>query len=84
MRKVTPAMKLIYRCLCLVLGAVLGSGCSDSTDPVEYGPIAEYGVPTGTVRSRMKRGRTLLQKALWTQAVEAGLAVTILNNGNKK
>ena len=43
-------MKLIYRCLCLVLGAVLGSGCSDSTDPVEYGPIAEYGVPTGTVR----------------------------------
>lgn len=31
------------------------------------------GVPTGTVRSRMKRGRTLLQKALWEQAVEAGV-----------
>ena len=31
------------------------------------------GVPTGTVRSRMKRGRTMLQKALWEQAVEAGL-----------
>jgi RNA polymerase sigma-70 factor (ECF subfamily) len=34
------------------------------------------GVPKGTVRSRMKRGRTLLQKALWKQAVEAGLATT--------
>jgi len=31
------------------------------------------GVPSGTVRSRMKRGRTLLQKALWTQAKDAGL-----------
>lgn len=31
------------------------------------------GVPTGTVRSRMKRGRTLLQKALWQQAQEEGL-----------
>jgi len=32
------------------------------------------GVPTGTVRSRMKRGRTLLQRALWQQARDAGLA----------
>lgn len=31
------------------------------------------GVPAGTVRSRMKRGRTLLQKALWEQAKDAGL-----------
>ena len=31
------------------------------------------GVPPGTVRSRMKRGRTLLQKALWNQARDAGL-----------
>jgi RNA polymerase sigma-70 factor (ECF subfamily) len=30
-------------------------------------------VPPGTVRSRMKRGRTLLQKALWEQARDAGL-----------
>lgn len=30
-------------------------------------------VPTGTVRSRMKRGRTMLQKTLWIQALEAGL-----------
>lgn len=43
-------MKLIYRCLCVALGAILGSGCSDSTEPVEYGPQPEYGVPTGTIR----------------------------------
>jgi RNA polymerase sigma-70 factor (ECF subfamily) len=34
------------------------------------------GVPAGTVRSRMKRGRTLLQKALWQHAMDAGLNVT--------
>lgn len=33
------------------------------------------GVPFGTIRSRMKRGRTMLQKALWTAALEAGLSV---------
>ena len=39
-----------------------------------YDEAAEVlGVPTGTIRSRMKRGRTLLQKALWTQAKDAGL-----------
>ncbi len=43
-------MKLIYRCFCAVLGAILGSGCSDSSEPVEYGPMPEYGVPSGTVR----------------------------------
>ena len=31
------------------------------------------GIPRGTVRSRMKRGRTLLQKALWLQALETGI-----------
>lgn len=30
-------------------------------------------VPVGTVRSRLARGRSLLQKALWTHAQEAGL-----------
>lgn len=41
---------------------------------LSYDEAAEVlGVPPGTVRSRMKRGRTLLQKALWEQAVEAGL-----------
>jgi RNA polymerase sigma-70 factor, ECF subfamily len=39
-----------------------------------YDEAAEApGVPTGTVRSRMKRGRTLLQKALWEFGHEAGL-----------
>ena len=32
------------------------------------------GIASGTIRSRMKRGRTLLQKALWRQARDAGLA----------
>lgn len=44
-------MKLIYRCLCAVLGAILGAGCSNNLgEPVEYGPMPEYGVPTGRVR----------------------------------
>jgi len=34
-------------------------------------------VPPGTIHSRMKRGRTLLQKELWDQAKEEGL---ILDN----
>ena len=37
-------MKLIYRCLCLVLGSILGSGCSDNTG------LAEYGMPYGKLR----------------------------------
>lgn len=31
------------------------------------------GIPLGTVRSRLSRGRGLLQKALWRQASEAGI-----------
>lgn len=45
-----------------------------NVEGLTYDEAAEVlGVPTGTVRSRMKRGRTLLQKALWEQAVEAGV-----------
>jgi len=45
-----------------------------NVDGLRYDEAAEVlGIPTGTVRSRMKRGRTLLQKALWEQAIEAGL-----------
>jgi RNA polymerase sigma-70 factor (ECF subfamily) len=43
-------------------------------DGLRYDEAAEIlGVPPGTVRSRMKRGRTLLQKALWEEAKDAGL-----------
>ena len=42
-----------------------------------YDEAAEVlGVAPGTIRSRMKRGRTLLQKALWEQARAAGLQAT--------
>jgi RNA polymerase sigma-70 factor (ECF subfamily) len=46
-----------------------------NVEGLTYDEAAEVlGVPPGTVRSRMKRGRTLLQKALWEQARDAGLA----------
>lgn len=42
-----------------------------------YDEAAEVlGVPSGTVRSRMKRGRTMLQRALWEYGCEAGLIDT--------
>lgn len=42
----------------------------------KYEEVAELlEVPLGTVRSRLNRGRALLQKALWEQAREAGLHV---------
>lgn len=45
-----------------------------NVEGLTYDEAAEVlGVPPGTVRSRMKRARTLLQKALWEQAKDAGL-----------
>jgi len=45
-----------------------------NVEGLSYDEAAEVlGVPSGTIRSRMKRGRTLLQKALWEHAKEAGL-----------
>jgi RNA polymerase sigma-70 factor, ECF subfamily len=39
-----------------------------------YAEIAQIlDLPVGTVRSRLNRGRSMLQKALWRQAQEAGL-----------
>lgn len=39
-----------------------------------YQEIADVvGIPVGTVRSRLHRGRKLLQKRLWRAAVDAGL-----------
>lgn len=41
---------------------------------VSYGEIAEsLCIPIGTVRSRLARGRGLLQRALWEHACDAGL-----------
>lgn len=41
---------------------------------LSYREAAELlGVPVGTVRSRLARGRSLLQEALWEHALEAGL-----------
>jgi len=45
-----------------------------NVEGLTYDEAAEaLGVPSGTIRSRMKRGRTLLQKALWRQARDAGI-----------
>jgi RNA polymerase sigma-70 factor (ECF subfamily) len=43
-------------------------------DDLSYQEIAEIlGVPIGTVRSRLHRGRRMLQKQLWTVAEELGI-----------
>jgi len=45
-----------------------------NVDGLSYDEAAVVlGIPSGTVRSRMKRGRMMLQKVLWVQAREAGL-----------
>jgi len=47
-----------------------------NVEGLTYDETAEaLGVPPGTIRSRMKRGRTMLQKALWEQARDAGFAM---------
>jgi RNA polymerase sigma-70 factor, ECF subfamily len=38
-------------------------------------------VPVGTVRSRLHRGRRLLQKALWTIAEERGIVPRLGSKG---
>ena len=46
-----------------------------NVEGLSYDETAEVlGIPSGTVRSRMRRGRTLLQKNLWSLAHEAGIA----------
>ncbi|MGD8496850.1 MAG: sigma-70 family RNA polymerase sigma factor, partial [Gemmatimonadales bacterium] len=43
-------------------------------DDFKYGEIADVlGIPIGTVRSRLHRGRRLLQANLWDLATEHGL-----------
>ncbi len=55
-----------------------------NVEGLTYDEAAEaLGVPPGTVRSRMKRGRTMLQKALWEQARDAGIAPPKENSRHK-
>ena len=51
--------------ICILLVNVEGLSYDEAARVLE--------VPPGTIRSRMKRGRTLLQKSLWEHAKEAGL-----------
>ncbi len=47
----------------------------DFLESFSYEEIAGIlGVPAGTVRARLHRGRKMLQKALWRVAVESGIA----------
>jgi RNA polymerase sigma-70 factor (ECF subfamily) len=47
---------------------------------LSYGEIAALlEVPVGTVRSRLARGRGLLQKALWEHACDAGLRTSTMS-----
>jgi len=47
-----------------------------NVEGLTYDEAAEaLGVPPGTIRSRMRRGRTLLQKSLWEHARDAGLCL---------
>lgn len=48
-------------------------------DDLKYDEIAEVlGLPLGTVRSRLHRGRKMLQKQLWSVASEAGVVAGLV------
>jgi len=56
-----------------------------NVEGLSYDEAAEVlNVPAGTVRSRMNRGRTLLQKALWEHARDAGLMPDVTMAGCNK
>ena len=49
-----------------------------------YHEIAEVlGIPVGTVRSRLHRGRKMLQKLLWALAEEAGIVGDLARGGDR-
>jgi len=54
------------------------------TQDLQYQDIAGIlQVPVGTVRSRLHRGRRLLQKALWTIAEERGIVAGLRSKGDQ-
>lgn len=60
------ALPEIYRAVCTMY----------LMDDFSYEEIGEMlGVPLGTVRSRLHRGRAMLQKRLWTLAVDQGIVL---------
>ncbi|KAB2912759.1 MAG: sigma-70 family RNA polymerase sigma factor [Hyphomicrobiaceae bacterium] len=61
------AVDSLSECYRAVVVLVILEGCS-------YQEAADIlAIPIGTVRSRVKRGRSLMQKALWMHAREAGI-----------
>ncbi|MBD5803920.1 ECF RNA polymerase sigma factor SigR [Azoarcus sp. Aa7] len=77
-----PEQELIHKLLCEDLDRALGAlpdcyrAVVVSVDLLghSYAEVAEMlGVPVGTVRSRLNRARSQLQRALWHQAQAAGL-----------
>jgi RNA polymerase sigma-70 factor (ECF subfamily) len=65
LEKAVDALPEAFRVV-VVMADVQGLSYQEITDAL--------GVPIGTVRSRLARGRSLLQKALWEHAVDAGFA----------
>ena len=60
------ALPEIYRAVCTMY----------LMDDFSYEEIGDMlGVPLGTVRSRLHRGRAMLQKRLWTLAVDQGIVL---------
>jgi RNA polymerase sigma-70 factor, ECF subfamily len=64
LERAVDALPEVYRVV-VVMADVQGLSYKEIADALE--------MPIGTVRSRLARGRSLLQKALWEHAVDAGL-----------
>lgn len=63
LKEAIDALPDVFR-VAVVLVDVQGLSYRETADTLD--------VPVGTVRSRLARGRSLLQEALWEQAVDAG------------